>query len=132
MIDIPNNTALLPGEGTTPMVLTHTTDIAKYVVAMLDLPKWEKAAYIIGSRVTLKEFVEIAQEVKGVKFDIKYNATAEDWPEAYRMFAGLGNLIEEGWLNMGNEEGAWILNDIFPDTKAKGVRELLEASWGNK
>lgn len=39
---------------------------------MLDLPKWKRKRSIIAKRITLDEAVKLAEEVKGVKFDLKY------------------------------------------------------------
>ncbi|KAK5663221.1 hypothetical protein OQA88_6639 [Cercophora sp. LCS_1] len=131
LIDIPNNKAFLPGTGTTPLVFTHTTDIAHYVVALLDLPKWEKVVYIVGDRLTLKEFVSLAEEAKGVKFDVTYDAggDARAWPEDLRKFRGFGRTIDEGWLDVGREEGAWVLNEVLGG-ETKKVGDLMRESWG--
>jgi nucleoside-diphosphate-sugar epimerase len=64
-LDVANNAAAIPGEGNTPAVFTHTTDIARFAAASLDLPKWEKEYYVCGDRVTWNEFVRLAEEVKG-------------------------------------------------------------------
>lgn len=70
-LDIPNNAAAVPGSGNTPAVFTHTVDVAKFVVASLDLPKWEPQTFVFGDRVTWNEFVRLAEEAKGKRFLIK-------------------------------------------------------------
>jgi len=64
-LDIVNNAAAIPGEGNTPSIFTHTSDVAKFVAASLDLPKWEPETYLYGDRVTWNEFLHLAEEARG-------------------------------------------------------------------
>lgn len=67
VVDIEHNKAAVAGIGDTPITFTHTLDIAKYVAASLDLSVWDRESYVIGENVTWNEFVQIAEEVKGIK-----------------------------------------------------------------
>ena len=64
-IDMANNAAGIPGSGNVPVAFTHTTDVAKYVVTILDSPKWDETTTVIGDKVTWNEFVRLAEEIKG-------------------------------------------------------------------
>lgn len=64
-IDVANNTAAIPGSGNTPAVFTHTTDVARFVAASLDLPKWDEETFIYGDKVTWNEFLHLAEDAKG-------------------------------------------------------------------
>lgn len=64
-VDIEHNTAAIPGSGEVPVAFTHTLDVAEFVAASLDLPKWEPESFVIGDTVTWNEFLGIAEEVKG-------------------------------------------------------------------
>ncbi len=66
VIDMANNAAAIPGAGNTPVVFTHTIDVAKFVVASLDLKKWDPETYVKGDRLTLNEFVRLAERAKGM------------------------------------------------------------------
>ncbi|KAF5659154.1 SDR family [Fusarium circinatum] len=72
IIDAENNAAVIPGDGNTLIVLTHSTDAAKYTVALLDIPSWKRRYAAITNRMTLNEAVKFAEEVKGVKFDVQH------------------------------------------------------------
>lgn len=74
VLDIPNNTAAITGSGNTPVVFTHTSDIAKFVAASLDLESWDAVSYIIGDRVTWNEFLRLAEETKRTKFTVAYDS----------------------------------------------------------
>lgn len=62
VLDIPSKKAAIPGSGNEPAVFTHTTDVAKFVAASLDLDKWDTASYVVGDRVTWNEFLHFAEE----------------------------------------------------------------------
>jgi hypothetical protein len=64
-VDIEFNVAAIPGTGETPVVFTHTFDVAKFVAAALELSTWDRESYVIGDTVTWNQFVQIAEEVKG-------------------------------------------------------------------
>lgn len=145
VLDIPNNTAAIPGSGEVPVVFTHTTDIAKYVAALLDSPKWEKESYIIGDKVTWNEFLRMVEAAKGVKFTVTHDSVEKmktghitelpSHPHMYPsfpkenlqgLFSAFGLLFELGFLDL---QSAHTLNDEFPHIKPRKVGELVEEAW---
>ena len=77
-IDIAHNTAAIPGRGDTSVAFTHTTDVARFVAAALDLQKWEPITSVIADRVTLNELLHFAEEAKGLRLSLsKINPLAE-------------------------------------------------------
>ncbi|KAF5011260.1 hypothetical protein FDECE_2613 [Fusarium decemcellulare] len=56
-IDAANNTAAVPGSGDVMNQFIYSLDVARFVVAALSLPKWEKKSFIIGDRITWNQFV---------------------------------------------------------------------------
>ncbi|KAK4451011.1 NAD(P)-binding protein [Podospora aff. communis PSN243] len=144
-IDIPFNTAAIPGSGEVPAVFTHTWDVAKFVAKLIDAPKWDRKSYIIGDKVTWNEFLRIAEEAKGVKFNTTYDdmeilkegriTELPSHPYVYpflpkevlqRLLASFGVMIEEGVFDFRPER---TVNGMFPEVKVRGVRELVEAAW---
>lgn len=73
-IDIANKSAAIPGSGDAPVVFTYSFDIGKFVAALLSQSSWEKESYIIGDKVTLKEFLAIAEEARGTEFTTVYDS----------------------------------------------------------
>lgn len=65
VIDIPNNSAAIPGSGDVPVAFTHTRDVGKFVAAALDLEKWEPQLFIVGDKVTWNDFLRFAEEARG-------------------------------------------------------------------
>ncbi|KAL2265997.1 hypothetical protein VTJ83DRAFT_5349 [Remersonia thermophila] len=145
VIDIAHNTAAVPGSGDVPVVFTHTWDIAQFVAALVDVPKWERDSYIIGDRLTWNEFVRLAEEAKGVKFtvttddletlragritELPSHPSVYPWlpkPVLQSFFASFSLMFEEGVFNFRPER---TLNDEFPEIKARTIKELLETAW---
>lgn len=50
-----------------PVAFTHTSDVAKYVAALLDLDMWEPESFVFGDKVTLNEFLHLAEAAKGTR-----------------------------------------------------------------
>jgi hypothetical protein len=64
-LDIAQNAAAIPGSGNTPVVFTHTFDVAKFVAALVSQADWPKRSVIIGDKKTWNEALSIAEETKG-------------------------------------------------------------------
>ncbi|KAM0322080.1 hypothetical protein ACHAQA_009709 [Verticillium albo-atrum] len=77
IVDIPNKTAALPGDGNTPIAFTHTADVAKFVAALVEAEKWDAESIIVGDKVTWNEFVKLAEAAQGVKFNLTYDSVED-------------------------------------------------------
>jgi nucleoside-diphosphate-sugar epimerase len=69
VIDIPHAAAAIPGTGNTPVAFTHTTDVAKYVAAAMDLEKWELGYNLTADKINWNEFLTLAESVRGKLVD---------------------------------------------------------------
>ncbi|KFY43847.1 hypothetical protein V494_01784 [Pseudogymnoascus sp. VKM F-4513 (FW-928)] len=144
-VDVEHDAASIPGDGMNPVVYSHTSDVGRLVNASLDLKKWEPETYIVCDKVTLNEFVQLAEAAKGTKFKVAYD-TAEDlkagnWTDlpgqvaAYSYFprdqfkgfiVPYSLLLVDGAFDLKPET---TLNDMFPKIKTSTVKELLEKAW---
>lgn len=146
VLDIPNEFAPIPGSGDVPVTFTHTFDIAKYVVALQSLPKWEKESFIIGDKVTLNEFVRLAEQAKGKKFTVVHDSLEKlrsgritelpSHPAMYPFFpkpmlqgffAAFGVMFEQGAFDL-DVRGS--LTERFPEIKPRKIKALLEEAYG--
>lgn len=144
-LDMEHNAAGIPGDGNTPVTLTYTFDVARFVVAALDLEAWPRELRVVGDEVTFNELVAMAEEARGVKFEVTYDsveklrasqitelpghkASYEKFPkERLQWFLA----IFEMWMATGRgrvpSEGT--LNEIFPEIKPLTAREMMERYW---
>jgi nucleoside-diphosphate-sugar epimerase len=65
VVDIAHKVAAIPGTGDEPLTLTYSNDAAKFVVASLDLPKWDERTVVYGERTTYNKLVKQAEEILG-------------------------------------------------------------------
>ncbi|KAK0261808.1 hypothetical protein LTS09_003901 [Friedmanniomyces endolithicus] len=147
-IDMAHDVAAIPGTGDVPVVYTYTFDIAAFAAASLSLPKWEKETYAVGDRLTVNEFLAIAEEVKGTKFAVSHDsmetmsAGKSTQLPAYEplysvmpkevltgVIAVFGVMFENGQFDF---EGKHLINTEFPEIKPRKVREMLVEAWGKK
>ncbi|KAF1807933.1 NAD(P)-binding protein [Eremomyces bilateralis CBS 781.70] len=148
VIDVPNNTAAIPGSGDVLVVLTHSSDIAKFAAASLALPKWQPETYLIGDKVTWNEVLAIAEEAKGVKFQVAYDSIetlksgkVTELPGNVAMYPFLpkeqfqsilsmfGILFSSGYYDFKPEHP---INESFPEIKTRTVKELMTEAWKGK
>ncbi|KAI0152769.1 hypothetical protein GGR57DRAFT_503281 [Xylariaceae sp. FL1272] len=114
VIDIVNDVAAIPGDGNQPIVFTHSVEVAKFVVAMLDAKEWDPISYTVGDKITWNEFLQLAEEVKGTKFSTTYDSIEK---------------LKQGETTEFPVHVAKVLNDQFPEIKAMTVKDLLERAW---
>ncbi|CAN9080104.1 unnamed protein product [Alternaria alternata] len=132
VIDMAGNAAAIPGSGDVPVVFSYSFD---------------KELVIIGDKMTWNEFLVVAEETKGTKFESKHDSLATlkkgrsiallsqrhlhpffPQEKLERMCAMLGVLFENGFFNFKNERS---LNEKFPHIATKSVKALLKESWSD-
>ncbi|EKG10250.1 NmrA-like protein [Macrophomina phaseolina MS6] len=148
VLDVANKVAAIPGDGNTPVVFTYTYDVAKFVVAALDLPNWDDEYYVVGDRLTWNEFVKLAEDARGSKFEIHYDSIEKlksfqitELPNhvaAYQffpkeqlqgLFAAFELLMATGKMDLPEGKA---LNKKFPEIKTLTVKQLFEQTWKGK
>lgn len=70
VVDMAGKSASIPGDGKQKMTFTYSLDVAKFVVAALDLPRWDRDTIVIGDKMTWEEFVKLAEEARGMFIDL--------------------------------------------------------------
>ncbi|KAM0420400.1 hypothetical protein ACHAPT_011820 [Fusarium lateritium] len=145
VVDLAHNMAAIPGSGNTPVVFTHTFDLAKYVDLVLDFEKWDSEYHVVGDKLTWNEFVKVAEEAKGTKFNVVYDSIEDlhkgvvtELPaltkalpyipvpkEALLAFAAtFGLLFDDGTMNFDEKKA---INKVFPQVQPLKVKDAVEA-----
>ncbi|KAL6792344.1 hypothetical protein GGI42DRAFT_178261 [Trichoderma sp. SZMC 28013] len=144
-VDMNSKKAALPGTGNEPFAFIYSYDVAKFVSAFLDAPKWEEITYIYGEKTTWNEFIKVASEVTGSEFEVSYDPIEKlakgevtelpshkeelaksPFPEplARQLLAVLGYWVVGGQFDIPVDKA---LNKSFPSIKPMGVRDMLLA-----
>ena len=65
VLDVENCTAMVPGDGNVPVVMTRAEDVGAFVAAALDLPQWPEVSRMAGDRMSYNEVLKLAESVRG-------------------------------------------------------------------
>ncbi|KAL6246548.1 hypothetical protein RBB50_006786 [Rhinocladiella similis] len=70
VLDLQAAEAAIPGDGTSTVAFTHTTDVGKLVAALLDVPaaQWPLESTVIGEKIVLNDLISLAEQVTGQQF----------------------------------------------------------------
>lgn len=146
-IDMANKAAAIPGTGNDIVSFTYSKDLAKFVVAALDLPEWDESMFCYGDKATWNEFLSIAEEVRGSKFTVAYDSIEmlergeitelPSQPAIYPFFPK--QVLQQYFAKFGLYNAAGLfdfpedksLNKKFPEIKPTTIREMLSA-WVGK
>ena len=68
VLDLRSAKAVIPGDGTQPVIFTHSRDVGSFLAMLVDLPasQWPLESAIVGERVTLNELVDLVEKVTGM------------------------------------------------------------------
>lgn len=77
-LDIENKEAIISGNGDEPISMIYSIDFAKFVVAALDLEKWEETYAVIGETTTFNKMLHKAEEILGKSWGQKYVKSTKD------------------------------------------------------
>jgi nucleoside-diphosphate-sugar epimerase len=146
LIDAENNRAAIPAEGNNRITLSRSEDVAKFVVAMFDLPKWDNATYIVGDTLSLIDFVKILEDVKGVRFNVAQDSIRDleqgkitELPCYDQLYANIPKEVMNGLLAvfaLFASKGALDLsgkpaaNASFPGISMMSVKNGIQEAWG--
>ncbi|PSN66484.1 NmrA-like family protein [Corynespora cassiicola Philippines] len=145
VLDMEHKVAGIPGDGNMPVTFTYTFDVARFVVAALDLDKWPRELRIIGDELTLNELLFLAEDTKGAKFDVSYDPVEKleasqitelpghqaSYPKFPKDRLQWFLAIFELWMARGQarvlREGS--LNKMFPEIKPLTMKEMMQEYW---
>ncbi|KAL3470443.1 hypothetical protein BJX99DRAFT_251232 [Aspergillus californicus] len=145
VIDLANRVAAIPGDGNVSVTFTYTFDLARFVVAVLDLDEWTDESRVIGDEMSWNGFVEMAERVLDTKFEIHYDSVTKlkrfeitelpghqalyaHFPKKpFQWFMSIFELFTTDETSRLPREGS--LNERFPDIRPLTVEQLLEKYW---
>lgn len=68
-VDIDHEQCVFPDDGSQPLVLTHSTDLAAYVERLVGLPSkdWPRESLIASNKLQVKDLEPLVKKVTGKK-----------------------------------------------------------------
>ncbi|CAD0108151.1 unnamed protein product [Aureobasidium uvarum] len=141
VINMKAGTAELPASGDDKIVFTEMNDVARFVIASLELQIWPGVSGMRGDVKTYREVIAIAERVQRRKFLVREDSVSamekqmKEVPET-SFYNQVRIALTKGWGLVGDE-----LNKAFPNFELTGVEEYMskwwegveleEASWGS-
>ncbi|KAI6750466.1 hypothetical protein HG530_014747 [Fusarium avenaceum] len=145
VVDMLNKAAGIPGTGDEPIVFTYTFDVAKFVIAALDLKTWPEELRILGTKLTFNELVRLGEKARGEKFTVAYDDMKKlrrfevtELPGHKKDYSKFpkGVLLPfvsifQRWMaeGYGDLEYKGSLNEMFPDIRTLTAQELMQCYW---
>jgi nucleoside-diphosphate-sugar epimerase len=65
-IDMANLPAAIPGTGNDILSFTYSFDVARFVEAALDIPRWETEMFCYSDNCTYNDVLNLAEEARGM------------------------------------------------------------------
>ncbi|EXF79384.1 hypothetical protein CFIO01_02119 [Colletotrichum fioriniae PJ7] len=146
-VDVANKIARIPGTGNDVITFTYTYDVANVVAIMLDAAKWQEETIVVGDKATWNEFLQLAEDIRGCKFDVDYDSeemlqashitelpshvsSYDLYPRTLmqHLMAGLERAMVAGMLDLPEERA---FTSGVSNMKMVKVRDMLQKSWGS-
>lgn len=143
-LDIVHGVAGIPGTGNEPIAFAYTFDVARVVAEVLLSATWEEQTYIVADKLTWNEFLALAEEVRGFKFDVSYDSIESlergqitelpnhresyaEFPkdELVPMYAGIGLSMTKGTFDLDVSKSVHQKLGL----KMMTVKEMLHDVW---
>lgn len=125
--------AILVKDGSDELVFSRLQDIVPLVVKSLDLPKWEHDTFIVGDRTTFKHILDVAQQVTGRSFEVKY-LSDHDIDQGLQSTDIIEKLSSQFYKALANGELSFgqgqSLNERFPDVEMMTVEQFIKRHYG--
>lgn len=136
MFDVEKCTATIPGDGTASVVYTRIEDVGRFVAASLDLDVWPQYSQMRGDRMTYNEVLQIAEGVRGKKFQTTYLSKEQLLKiidERRDKVSDLQKMFAQWWLEVLGDNPVGYegknLNDLCPEVQPMGIKEFLNKWW---
>ncbi|CAI6092113.1 unnamed protein product [Clonostachys chloroleuca] len=146
--DIANNAAAIPGSGDVPAVFTHTSDVARFVAASLDLDHWDSVHYGHRRQSHMERVPAPRRRGKRVAYDPIEKLQSGRVTELPGHIAVYPHFLKEMLQKFAATFALWwatgafdfkpksTLNDRLPSLSTLKVRELIElgsrqAGWND-
>jgi hypothetical protein len=66
-VDMTHDRCVFPGDGSYPLVLTHSTDVAQYIERLVGLPasEWPRQSLVASNKIQVKDLEPILRKITG-------------------------------------------------------------------
>ncbi|KAK5989566.1 Oxidoreductase swnN [Cladobotryum mycophilum] len=145
--DIDHEQCVFPGDGSQPLVLTHSTDLAAYIERLVGLPAkdWPRESLVASNKLQVKDLGPLFKKTTGKDFKVIYDSveaihqghiTPLPSNEAVFQDPAKGETFREVELQVmlsmlvnAHDLPGKDLAELFPDVQTTNIEDFLRAAW---
>ncbi|KAI0393171.1 NmrA family transcriptional regulator [Xylariaceae sp. FL0594] len=149
-LDMEHEECVIPGDGSSPLVLTHSTDLAAYIERLIGLPAedWPRECFVASNKLQVKDLATLAKRVTGKDFKLTYdtlqaiydsritplpsNRPVFEDPAKGPMFLQVERHVMLSVLTGAHNLPGKDLAEVFPDVPRTDIEEFFRAGWALK
>ncbi|KAF5022958.1 hypothetical protein F66182_4983 [Fusarium sp. NRRL 66182] len=149
-VDIDHQECVFPHDGSQPLILAHSTDLAAYIECLIGLPAadWPHECLIAPNRLKVKDLASLIKRVTGKDFKITYDSidtihnghiTGLTSNQAVFQGASKGEMFQEverqvmlSMLSNAHDLPGKNLAELFPDVQVTDIEDFFRAGWALK
>nr|AQV04221.1 SwnN [Chaetothyriaceae sp.] len=149
-VDIDHEQCVLPGDGSYPLVFTHSTDLAAYIERLVGLPAkdWPRESLVASNKLQVGDLATLIKKVTGKEFKVTYdsagaihegritplpsNQAVFDDPAKGEMFHEVEQQVMLSMLSKAHDLPGKNLAELFPDVEPTNIEDFFRAGWALK
>ncbi|KAI2623010.1 hypothetical protein GGS26DRAFT_600627 [Hypomontagnella submonticulosa] len=146
-VDIDHEQCVFPGDGSQPLVLTHSTDLAVYIERLIGLPAkdWPRESLIASNKLRVRDLEPLIKKVTGRDFKVTYdsaeaihkghitplpsNQVVFDDPAKGELFHAVELQVMLSMLSHAHDLPGKNLAELFPEVQTTNIEDFLRAGW---
>ncbi|ORY11781.1 NmrA family transcriptional regulator [Clohesyomyces aquaticus] len=146
-VDIDHQKCVFPGDGSQPLVLTHSMDLAAYIEHLIGLSAkdWPRESLVASNKLQVRDLASLAKKVTGNDFQVIYDSSEAihkglitPLPSNQPVFSDpvKGELFHEverqvmlSMLSHAHVLPGTDLADLFPDVKKTNIEQFFKEGW---
>ncbi|KAK9437378.1 NmrA family transcriptional regulator [Metarhizium brunneum] len=146
-VDIDHEQCVFPGDGSQPLVLTHSQDLAAYIERLVGLPaeNWPRESVVASNKLLVKDLESLVNKVTGKKFKVAYDSVEDihkghitqlpsntavfQDPAKGEMFRDVERQVMLSMLSGAHDLPGKNLAELFPEVQKTDIEDFFRAGW---
>ncbi|KJK74450.1 hypothetical protein H634G_10357 [Metarhizium anisopliae BRIP 53293] len=146
-VDIDHEQCVFPGDGSQPLVLTHSQDLAAYIERLVGLPaeNWPRESVVASNKLQVKDLESLVNKVTGKKFKFAYDSVEDiqkghitqlpsntavfQDPAKGEMFREVERQVMLSMLSGAHDLPGKNLAELFPEVQTTDIEDFFRAGW---
>ncbi|USP76413.1 SwnN [Curvularia clavata] len=149
-VDMDHEMCVFPDDGSQPVVLTHSTDLATYIERLVGLSanQWPRESVVASNRLQVKDLATLIKKVTGKEFNVIYDLVEDihkglitPLPSNQSVFndPAKGELLHRvqmqvmlSMLSHAHNLPGKDLTELFPDVQQTEIEQFIREGWAIK